>query len=109
MHVLDTMGLDEAADYLRCQPSTVQELASKKKLPGTKIGKEWVFVRSHLADYVKSRYDQTVSSAATDKGAKEAACQFADARIQKIGTPSSHSKESQFRDQLALRVRRKQS
>jgi excisionase family DNA binding protein len=51
-----TIGLDEAAKILRCSESTVQQKAAAKEIPGTKIGRAWVFVPDDLLAYIRGQY-----------------------------------------------------
>lgn len=55
--IVDTLDINEAADFLRCHKETLRRLADSGELPGTKIGRAWVFVREDLIAYVRSKYD----------------------------------------------------
>ncbi|HBJ34548.1 MAG TPA: DNA-binding protein [Planctomycetaceae bacterium] len=48
----EVLTLSEAADYLRVTESEVIELTVKQSLPGRKIGEQWRFLRSGLADWL---------------------------------------------------------
>lgn len=39
---LATIGLKEAAKFLRIHPSTLAQRAKSKEIPGAKLGREWV-------------------------------------------------------------------
>ena len=48
MNDLDVMSKEEVALLLECEPSTVEEAARMRELPGLKMGKGWVFPREAL-------------------------------------------------------------
>lgn len=52
------LSLDDAGQALGCDPETVRELAAAGQLPGTKVGRAWVFLASELAAYCRSRMAQ---------------------------------------------------
>ena len=53
--VLDTVGLEEAAKFVRLHPTTLAERAKQGKIPGAaKPGKEWVFPLEGLRAYLNS-------------------------------------------------------
>lgn len=37
------LDVDQVAELLRCEPTTVQEHARRGELPGLKLGRDWVF------------------------------------------------------------------
>ncbi|MGC0155375.1 helix-turn-helix domain-containing protein [Chromobacterium vaccinii] len=48
-----TMDIGQAAAFLRCCEDTVYQLARKKKLPGRKVGRAWVFLKSDLVAHIR--------------------------------------------------------
>lgn len=46
--MLETLGLEEAAQLVRVHPVTLRNLAAAGKAPGAKPGKEWVFIKADL-------------------------------------------------------------
>jgi excisionase family DNA binding protein len=44
----DILTKDEVAALLDCEPSTIEEKARTRELPGVKIGRSWVFPREAL-------------------------------------------------------------
>lgn len=58
MSALDTLNAIDAAAVLHADPETVLLLARKGDLPGAKIGKSWVFLRSDVLDYLSNRVRQ---------------------------------------------------
>lgn len=56
----DTLGIESAATYLNIGRSTLQSMVMRGDVPGAKIGKSWVFLRSELKDWLRLRIvDQT--------------------------------------------------
>lgn len=49
-----TIGVEEAADYLKIDPDTVRERARAGLIPGYKPGRRWVFLRSELLEYLRT-------------------------------------------------------
>ena len=62
-HDMGSLGLREAAGFLRMHPSTLQARAKAGEIPGAKVGKCWVFLEVDLAEYVRS-----ISKAGNGKG-----------------------------------------
>jgi excisionase family DNA binding protein len=48
----DVMTVREVAEYLRIKPARVYELATAKKLPGSKVGRQWRFRRIHVIEFL---------------------------------------------------------
>ncbi|WP_369832138.1 helix-turn-helix domain-containing protein [Motiliproteus sp. MSK22-1] len=103
------MGLEGAAEYLRCEPETLRKLAKSLEIPGAKIGHEWVFVRQDLASYVKSRYYQNVQSGVADRNKEESICQSTNAKVRHFGKSNSPLKGKSFKDHLVQKAGMKQS
>ncbi len=53
---MHTLNLQEAAQFLKIHPVTLGEKARTGEIPGTKIGKCWVFVDVDLIDYIRAQY-----------------------------------------------------
>jgi excisionase family DNA binding protein len=53
-----SFDLNEAADFLKMHRESLRRLAISGEVPARKVGKKWVFIREHLADYVSGRYIQ---------------------------------------------------
>jgi excisionase family DNA binding protein len=51
-----SFDINEAADFLKLHPNTLQKKAKSGEVPARKVGRRWVFIREHLADYVSGRY-----------------------------------------------------
>ena len=54
-----SFDIKEAAEFLKMGASTLQRKAASGEIPARKVGKRWVFIREHLADYVSGRYIQS--------------------------------------------------
>ena len=52
------LTVEEAADFLQCQPDTVREKAAAGELVGAKAGKDWIFRASDVAAY----FDQLIQA-----------------------------------------------
>lgn len=46
---------EECATLLKCTPEQVEELARQGEIPGTKLGRGWLFVRADLVAYIAER------------------------------------------------------
>jgi hypothetical protein len=51
----DTMDLDAVAVFLHAEPATVAQCARTGELPGTRIGKGWVFLREDVLAFLRQR------------------------------------------------------
>jgi len=58
MQILDVL---EAAAFLKMNPEVLRRKAKLGEVPGRKVGKKWVFVEEHLADFVSGRYPLQIS------------------------------------------------
>ena len=54
--------ITEAAEFLECTESRIQELLREGRLPGLKMGKSWVIPTAMFYEYVEgiARYDSAV-------------------------------------------------
>lgn len=57
MDTPDTLNAAEAAALLHADTETVLALARRGELPGAKIGKPWVFLRSDMLEFLRERVD----------------------------------------------------
>ena len=53
---METMGLIEAAAFLRVHPEELRRRAKAGIIPGAKVGRAWVFLKPDLAGYLRSLY-----------------------------------------------------
>jgi excisionase family DNA binding protein len=56
--MMKSLTLKEAAQFLKMHHSTLREKASIGHIPGRKVGRAWVFIEEHLADFVSGIYHQ---------------------------------------------------
>lgn len=55
METSETLTIAETAALLHADTETVMQLARRGDLPGTKIGKSWIFLRSHVLSFLADR------------------------------------------------------
>jgi len=55
---MTTLDLQQAAKLLHIHPVTLQTKAKAGEIPGSKIGKSWVFIESDLIEFIRSNYRQ---------------------------------------------------
>jgi hypothetical protein len=53
---MNTLDLNEAADFLHMHPEEVRARAKRGIIPGAKAGRRWVFIDDDLANYLRSLY-----------------------------------------------------
>jgi excisionase family DNA binding protein len=51
----EILDVVEASTLLRADPETVLQFARKGQLPGTRIGKSWVFLREDVIGFLKGQ------------------------------------------------------
>jgi len=51
----ETLGAEEAAALLHAECATVMQYARKGQLPGTRIGKSWVFLREDVIAFLRAQ------------------------------------------------------
>jgi excisionase family DNA binding protein len=54
----ETINSAQCAELLHCTPEQVEELARTGEIPGLKIGRSWLFVRTDLLDYLAEKARQ---------------------------------------------------
>lgn len=50
-----TINAAQCAELLKCTEDTVEELTRKGELPGIKIGRGWIYVKSDLVQYLAEK------------------------------------------------------
>ena len=50
-----TLDVEQCADFLKVDRSTILELAGRGELPGAKIGRAWVFLEDDIVEFLRSR------------------------------------------------------
>ena len=63
---MQTLGLKQAAAFLRCHPEELRRRAKAGVIPGAKVGRAWVFLEEDLAAYLRSLYFSATASVASD-------------------------------------------
>jgi len=53
---INTLNLQQAADFLKMSPEGVRRLAVSQKIPAAKPGKCWCFLEEDLVSYLRSFY-----------------------------------------------------
>jgi hypothetical protein len=53
---MNTLGLNEAAHFLKMNAEELRKKAKVGLIPGAKAGKRWVFIEDDLVAYLRSRY-----------------------------------------------------
>lgn len=54
----DTMDPAQVAALLRADPETIMQFARKGHLPGARIGKSWVFLRTDVFDFLRAKIEE---------------------------------------------------
>ena len=53
MENTDIMTIQEAANFLRCHPRTLQKMAIRGEIPAKKVGSLWRFSRERLHEWMR--------------------------------------------------------
>ncbi len=59
VNTMETLDLEQAANFLKVNPEVLRRKAKDGEIPGSKVGRKWVFVKEHLADFISGRYPIT--------------------------------------------------
>lgn len=54
----DTMDPAQVAALLHAEPETIMQFARKGHLPGARIGKGWVFLRTDVFEFLRARIEE---------------------------------------------------
>jgi|GEM_PF-1310671 len=52
---MDTLDINECAEFLKIERSHALKLAGEGILPGAKIGRAWVFLKDDLVEYLRAQ------------------------------------------------------
>ena len=100
-----TLNLEEAAEFLHVHPITLQGKAKAGIVPGTKIGRRWIFIDVDLLDYIRSQYKPR---ALQEEHLEESECHSLNAKTVPTGGLKSQSMvENQYREALGLPINKK--
>jgi len=94
-----TLNLREAAAFLHVHPITLQNKAKAGIIPGTKIGKRWVFIDVDLLGYIRSQYKPR---ALQGELLEESECHFLNAKTVPISGYRSPSTDDEYSKALGL-------
>ena len=57
---MKTLDIDELAVLLKVNPDTVRKMAARGEIPGTKVGKSWVFPEQLIEEWLLTRARKNV-------------------------------------------------
>ena len=97
---METLTLQEAADFLKIHPVTLLDKANAGIVPGAKIGKRWVFVKIDLIEHIRSQYRRR---ALQGEHERNITCHSSNARTPQIGGSNSrHAADRRYSEALGL-------
>jgi len=97
---MQTLGLKQAAAFLRCHPEELRRRAKAGVIPGAKVGRAWVFLEEDLAAYLRSLYSQPRQALQVTLR-KEMQCHFANAAVSG-GSTSGPQPGNEYAELLGL-------
>lgn len=101
---MKTLTLQEAADFLKVHPVTLGEKARNGEVPGTKVGKCWIFIDVDLIAYIRSQYKGQVLQG---EKVEVSQCHSSNEKTHLIGGSNILTTEDQYRKALGLPTRQK--
>jgi len=96
-----TLGLKQAAAFLRMHPEEVRQRARAGIIPGAKAGRCWVFIEEDLAGYLRSLYAHSRQALQVTWRKEVSECHFANA-VRSGGSTSSPQVGSEYANLLGL-------
>src|SRR5260370_23529321 len=96
---MGTLTLQQAAALLKIHPVTLQDKARAGEIPGTKIGRAWVFIEIDLLEYIRSKYRQR---ALQGDGKEVLKCHSLNAKTHLTGGSSLSTTDAEYSKVLAL-------
>ncbi len=96
-----SLGVVEAAQFLRVHPEELRRRAKLGLVPGAKIGRAWVFLEDDLVTYLRSHYPSSRQALRVTLGKEVDSCHFADAAASG-GSTFALQTESEYADLLGL-------
>ena len=100
---MKTLNLEEAAKFLHVHPITLQQKAKTGIIPGTKIGRRWVFIDVDLLQHIRSQYQPRALQGEQEKSE----CHFINAKTVPTGGSKSLSMERDYNEALGLPINKK--
>lgn len=98
-----TLTLNQAAEFLQCNPETVRRLAQAGKIPSAKLGRKWVFIQQDLAQYIRNQYSNAESVVQVVDNDEESLCQSTN-ETESGGLNSSLQTETEYNALLGLKT-----
>jgi excisionase family DNA binding protein len=98
---MQTLNLQQAAEFLKIHPVTLQAKAKSGEIPGAKPGKCWVFIDEDLVEYLRSTYNQPGKRM---QATEDASCSL---KEKKSGITNSLSLERQYTNLLTPGIKQK--
>ena len=96
---MKTLNLNEAAAFLHVHPITLQKKAKAGLIPGTRIGRRWVFIDVDLLQYIRSQY---TSRALQGQQMEESKCHSLNAKTVLTTGLASMSRDDEYSKALGL-------
>jgi excisionase family DNA binding protein len=106
MQTIKTLGLKEAADFLKMHSEEVRKRAKAGRLPGAKLGKRWVFIESDLAEHLRTFYVQPLQALQINFGKENSKCHSLN-EARRGGLISRHHQENELDVLLKLQIKPK--
>ncbi len=96
-----TLGLNEAAAFLKVHPEELRRRAKSGTVPGAKVGRAWVFLMDDLVGYLRSLYSQPRQALRVTLDKEVSECHFANV-VQSGGSTLSLPMENEYAALLGL-------
>jgi len=96
-----TLGLIQAAAFLKLHPEELRRRAKAGMIPGAKVGRAWVFLQDDLADYLRSLYSRPRQALRVTLRKEVEPCHFAGV-TESGGSTFALQAESEYADLLGL-------
>lgn len=96
-----TLTLEEAARFLHMSPAVLRRRAKTGRVRAAKPGKQWVFLESDLADYLRALYSGHGQASSSGISKEQCLCHSADVELSG-GSGSRHPTENAYADLLRL-------
>jgi excisionase family DNA binding protein len=96
-----TLGLKQAAEFLKVHPEELRRRAKSGAVPGAKVGRSWVFLDEDLAAYLRSLYAPSRQALRVTLDKEVSECHFANV-VQSGGSTLSLPMENEYAALLGL-------
>lgn len=97
---MKTLGVKDAALFLRIHPVTLIKMLNSGEVSGAKIGKEWVLLEVDLIEHIRAKY----KSRALEGERKETLCHFTNAKTPPSGGSKLLSVDRKYKEALGLQT-----